>query len=318
MSTPAGTVSVIICTRDRADSLRETLASVGACAAPDDIAPELIVVDNGSTDHTAAVVRAAGLANMPVRHLVEPGRGQTLARNAGLRASATDMVLFTDDDVRVPRDWLEGMCRPIFSGHADAVAGGVHFPDSYEALLAREPFRSRRGWFASSEGIDPARPRRMVGANMAFSRQVVAAIERFDPELGPGRLGFYDDTLFAARLLEAGFRLVAAPEISVEHRFDLCRLTRGSLLSMAERMGESEAYLTYHWKQDESGPGLGALWRARLLLVSERLFWPRDLLLGRVSPGELQRVQTLAYQRQLARLAGSPRRYPPAALRASR
>ncbi len=307
------TVAIIICTRDRADSLRETLVSIGRCAVPPDIAAELLVVDNGSTDHTAAVVAAAGLRNLPVRRVLEATPGLSRARNAGLRATTADVVLFTDDDVRVPEHWIEGMCRPIFSGRAAAVAGGVHLPAHYEPALAQEPFRSRRGWFAANGDVDPDRPNHMVGANMAFSRRVIEALEGFDPQLGAGALGFHEEALFSWRLREAGFRLVTALDTSVEHHFDLSRLTRRTLLHMAERMGRSEAYVSYHWHQDEAPAGPAKVWRARLLLLAARLAAPWHALANHAPVWEMQRVQTLAYWRQLARLRGTPRHYRRAA-----
>jgi glycosyltransferase involved in cell wall biosynthesis len=54
-------VSIIICTRNRADSLRETLASIGRCDVPADLPAELLVIDNGSTDHAREVAEAGGL-----------------------------------------------------------------------------------------------------------------------------------------------------------------------------------------------------------------------------------------------------------------
>ena len=305
-------VSIIICTRDRAESLRETLASIGLCAVPPDMTSEVVVVDNGSTDNTAAVVHAAGLTNMPVRYLLESTPGQVRARNAGLRATkASDVILFTDDDVRVPVDWLEGMCRPILEGRTDALAGMVHFPPHYEPLLAREPFASRRAWFASTEDIDHARPARMVGANMAFSRRLVDVVGEFDPELGPGALGFYDETIYVWRLKRAGFRLEAAPDVSVEHHFDRDRLTRRTLLSMAKRMGESEGFIHYHWHGGNPRPL--RVWRAWALLLAERLRAPWTLRSEAASARELERVKQLAFWRQLQRCDGAPRKYPPAA-----
>ena len=308
------TVSIIICTRDHADSLRETLASIGGCAVPPDIVAELLVVDNGSTDHTAQVVRETKLAAMPVRYVREPMPGQTRARNAGLAASRADMVLFTDDDVRVPADWIEGMCRPVFAGAGDAVIGRVRFPPHYRPLLEREPFRSKGGWFASNEtGGDLSESKNMVGANMAFSRRVIETLGGFDLELGPGALGFYDDSLFSWRLTEAGLRMVPAPDVSVEHHFDLSRLTRRTILGIAERMGQSEAYINHHWHHDATKADPAKAQRARLLLLLERLLKPWIFFTRQVPLPEIQRVQTLAYWRQYARLAGTPRKYPPPA-----
>lgn len=305
-----GSVSIIICTRDRADSLRETLESIGRCAVPPDVSAELVVVDNGSTDHTAEVVARAGLRNLPVRRVRESEPGLSRARNAGLRASASEVILFTDDDVRVPLDWIEGMCRSIFAGRGDAVAGSVRFPVGHERVLSREPYRSRRGWFASNEGADPADPGNMVGANMAFSRRVSDTLEGFDPHLGAGALGFYEETLFCTRLKLAGFRLVSALHIGVEHHFDLSRLTRGTLLKMAERMGRSEAYFDYHWNHSATVVPRATVGRARLLALLEQALKPWNTLLGKVSIGEIQRAQTLGYWQQLRQFAGTPRHYP--------
>ena len=304
------TVSLIICTRDRAESLRETLLSIGGCVVPPDVSAELIVVDNGSTDHTAAVVAQARLPALPVRRLLESAPGLSRARNAALRASTSDIVLFTDDDVRVPQDWIEGMCRPILSDRADAVAGGVHLPAHYELALAREPFRSRRGWFAANQdAVDREHPGHMVGANMAFSRRVIEKVREFDPHLGAGALGFHEEVLFSWRLRQAGFRLVGALDTSVEHHFELSRLRRATLLSMAARMGQSEAYLSYHWEHEEPVAAAAQARRARLLLLGDRLLKPWTMA-GKLAPvWEMQRVQTLSYWRQFARLAGAPRHY---------
>ena len=220
-----GSVSILLCTRDRAASLRPTLASIGQCEVPAGLSGELVVVDNGSRDNTAAVVADAAFGGQAVRRVFEPLPGLSRARNAGLQATASDVLLFTDDDVRVPVDWIEGMCRPVLSGEADAVAGGVHFPPEYEGPLSRKPFRYHRGWLASTEGLDPADPRGLVGANMAFSRRAADALGGFDPALGAGALGFGEESLFAHRLVAGGFRIRGALGVSVAHHFDLSRLT---------------------------------------------------------------------------------------------
>lgn len=302
-------VAVIICTRNRADSLRETLASLAHCVVPPDLDAELLIVDNGSTDATARVVREARLENLPTRLVHEPQPGLSRARNAALNATRADVLLFTDDDVRPPRDWIAGMCQPILSGEADAVAGGVHFPPEYEPMLAREPFRFRRGWLASTGGLDPENPDIMVGANMAFSRRVADALGGFDHELGAGALGFGEESLFSARALAAGFRIKGALDVSVAHHFDLARLNVSALIKMAQRMGQSTAYLDYHWEQADACAAGSRIHQARLLLAWERLLRPWRAISGRQPWQTTQRVMTLAYWRQLASYEGQPRRY---------
>jgi hypothetical protein len=127
------------------------------------------------------------------------------------------MILFTDDDVRPPEDWIDGMCEPILLGKAQAVAGGVRI-----APKLHRPWMEalHRGWLASTEGIDPAAPYTMFGANMGFSREVLSKVPAFDTELGPGALGFGDEMLFSWQLLEAGYQIHGALDVAVEHHFE--------------------------------------------------------------------------------------------------
>ncbi len=305
-------VSIVICTRDRAESLRPTLRSIEATVLPADLAVELVVVDNGSSDHTATIIQECAARNiLPVRSVSEPEAGLSRARNAGLRRTASDVILFTDDDVRVPKNWVDGMCRPILRGEADAVAGGVHFPPEYESPLSREPFRTRRGWLASTEHTDPVRPDTLIGANMALSRQVVETLGDFDPNLGAGASGFGEEGLYAARLLAAGFRIKGALETSVEHHFDLSRLTEPALFKMAERMGRSTAYADYHWEHCDVTRVGPKIRRARLLLALEVLARPWRAVFGGGEWQATQRAMTLAYWQELETFAGQPRRYAP-------
>jgi glycosyltransferase involved in cell wall biosynthesis len=85
-------ISVIIPTRDRAPLLAQALASVRALEA-DDLAIEIIVVDDGATDDTQEVARRFG-----ARILESGGRGAAGARNVGIDAASAPFSLFLDDD----------------------------------------------------------------------------------------------------------------------------------------------------------------------------------------------------------------------------
>jgi glycosyltransferase involved in cell wall biosynthesis len=91
--------------------------------------------------------------------------GVASARNRCLDLATGDVLLWTDDDVRLPRDWIEKMVAPIAQGRMDAVAGGVCL-----AFGRKREWMGRclRTWLASSEGLSEGRPGRMIGANMAF------------------------------------------------------------------------------------------------------------------------------------------------------
>jgi hypothetical protein len=89
----------------------------------------------------------------------------------------------------------------------------------------------------------------MFGANMGFSREVLSKVPAFDTELGPGALGFGDEMLFSWQLLEAGYQIHGALDITVEHHFEAFRLFRSSFLESARKRGRTQAYLDYHWRR---------------------------------------------------------------------
>lgn len=112
-------VSIIICTRNRAAHLQKTLRALGATSVPPQLEIELLVVDNGSTDRTALVVEANAPRGWSVHRVVESEPGVARARNRGIAETAGDVLLFTDDDVRVSREWIGPMVAsplPIRSG----------------------------------------------------------------------------------------------------------------------------------------------------------------------------------------------------------
>ncbi|MFM7261947.1 MAG: glycosyltransferase family 2 protein [bacterium] len=245
-------ISIIICTRNRAESLRETLGSILRCAVTEGESVEIVVVDNGSRDHTRAVViELAGHASVAhgrfeLRYVVESALGQARARNRGMTEARGAVFLWTDDDVRVPTSWIQEMTRPLLSGEADAVAGEVMIPPHLAGLTRSTPLERWLFLVASSCNINFAAPESMVGANMAFARTVLLHVPNFDVALGPGpeSLGFFDETLFCRRLRDAGLKLVGVPGAgaAVQHHFDPSRLEPKQLIDSCFRMGRSEAY----------------------------------------------------------------------------
>ena len=114
--------SVVIPTYNRADELRDTLTSMSRLASTDQW--ELLVVDNNSSDATRDVVREAA-RNFPVdlHYVFEPEQGRSAALNAGIGRSRGDIVVTTDDDVRVDPDWLERAGEALETLRCDYVGG---------------------------------------------------------------------------------------------------------------------------------------------------------------------------------------------------
>ena len=94
-------ISVVVCTYNRAESLRETIYSLlkqDLKAVP----MEILVVDNNSSDNTKNVVASFGEGNQfPIRCVFEGQQGLGYARNTGIQAAKGEIIAFIDDDIEV-------------------------------------------------------------------------------------------------------------------------------------------------------------------------------------------------------------------------
>ncbi len=239
--------SIIICTFKRTADLLSTLDSVRRMELPDGLAGELIVVDNSRDETTRrALDTFEPIPNLPLITLHEARAGKGHALNTGIGAARGEILLFTDDDVRVPPNWIKGMTRPILQGDADAVVGGIHLAP---ALLRPWMAPRHRTLLASTEMLNPQAPEALIGANMAVARRVYARVPFIDVEMGCGApVPTGEDSLFSFQLLVAGYRLVGAFDISVEHHFQARRLSREAFLLRAEVEGCAAAYTAHHWQ----------------------------------------------------------------------
>jgi glycosyltransferase involved in cell wall biosynthesis len=304
-------ISIIICTANRGAHLCASLASLKRVSVPQDSSCELIIVDNGSVDNTAAIVQSCDIRHMSVRYCLEPHPGLSHARNTGLANSHGDIVIFADDDVRFSVDWIEGMCKPILSDSADAVAGAVVIPSHLEREWMRP---THRGWLASTERlyaqVQAGELVEMVGASMAFSRKVLSDIPEFDVELGSGALGYGEDTLFCFLVKTAGYRIVYAPDVFLEHYFDTSRLQRSSFLTSAEKFGKSTAYIDYHWQHKWVPAPRLRLWAYSGILALRRIISVRESRNGEGCPEwEILLLRRIHYHRFLMTERGRPRKY---------
>ena len=261
------TISVVICTCNRAESLRRTLEAFATYLFPRDMETELLLIDNGSTDSTKEVVTAISPRLRNLKYVFEGKAGQANARNCATAQALGDIIVFTDDDVVPDAQWLEHLCEPLLGGKAQAVTGGIEL-----APYLHRPWMTElhERYLASTKYYDLPTLRCLIGANMAFSRDVLRKVPLFDPELGPGALGFSDDVLFSRQLLKAGYRITGEPTASVIHHVEPLRLSRQSFISRMSCEGYSEAYIAHHWEHSESNYTFSSLARAYLSLQKRR------------------------------------------------
>jgi glucosyl-dolichyl phosphate glucuronosyltransferase len=299
-------ISIIIATHNRACALRQTLDDLAKVRVAAGWQPELILVDNGSSDDTAAVMRSAKFENITAQYFYEPRKGQSNALNTALRHVKGEIILFTDDDVSVSQDWLEKMVEVFVQDRADAVVGKVLLAD----YLAR-PWLSRmhKSFLAAPEDQSDE-TLELIGANMGFRRSVLNKVPGFDPELGPGAIGFGGETLFSKQLVEAGFKLKFAREAVVVHRPDESRLRRCCWLDTSRRMGQKLAYLRYHWEHDDIRvPRLRWLWYLVKLHLRRIVEPPPPLESEGAAEWEMGYVETIESCRRFCIERRHPRNY---------
>jgi glycosyltransferase involved in cell wall biosynthesis len=239
--------SIIICTRNRADELRKTLESFANVVVPPKFDAELIIVDNGSSDATPQIAQGCQLSAIAVRYVMEPRQGQALARNSGLAAAGGEIILFTDDDVRPTLSWLVTHVRAYDDPDVAAVKGRVELDFDGDVPSWLGPAH-RAALAEVNRGDAPEFPHlgHLVGANMSFRKQVPAKIGPFNPMLGPGRAGFWDDSEFSIRLMGAGFKQRYEPQAVVFHQIPASRLTAEYFLDAAFRNGLSSYIASPH------------------------------------------------------------------------
>jgi glycosyltransferase involved in cell wall biosynthesis len=237
-------LTVAICTRNRAASLRSALASLAECAKPKSMW-EVVVVDNGSTDDTRAVVSGAE-HDIPVRLVVEAVPGLSNARNAAVRASRGDYILWTDDDCVVSHDWLVAYNQAFERWPSAAVFGGPivprfagHPPD----WLVRIAPRVRTAFAArdfGSEFVTLDETRVPFGANYAI-RAVEQRGRLYDVRRGRGAdVPIGEETELIRGLFGAGSQGRWVPDAIVTHTIPPERQTVDYLRTYFEADGAAE------------------------------------------------------------------------------
>lgn len=263
---PSTSASVVICTRDRPDSLARCLDSLAALVDPPG---EVLVVDNAPSTASSRdlVARRPG-----VRYVVEPRRGLDHARNTGIRASRGEVVAFVDDDVTVHPGWLGALLRGFTAPEVMAVTGLVLAAElDTDAQLHFETHWSfNRGYNARTfdaaffaETLPAGVPVWDIGAgaNMAFRREVFERVGEFDDRLDVGAAGCSGDTELWYRILAEGWPCRYEPAAVVHHWH---RRERAALERQLEgyMRGHVAALLVQYEKYGHGGN----LWRAFVVL----------------------------------------------------
>lgn len=238
------TLSLIISTYNRSESLLRTLGSVIRQSAPAD-KWECIVVDNNSTDSTAT--RFAEFAELypalNLRLVHEEKQGLSHARNRGIEESRGEIIAIIDDDETINRDFIRSYIS-LFEECPAADAAGGRIIAAYDEGRPRwmSPYVERPIANPMDFGNE-VRPfpegRIPGGGNMALRRSTIERIGDFDPALGrtgKSLIGGEENDLFE-RLRRVGGQIYYAPNAVIWHHIPPQKLTAEYRRNLAYKVG---------------------------------------------------------------------------------
>lgn len=223
-------VSIAIPTYNRAGEVEKTLAGLTRLDTAGSPEYEVLVIDNNSSDETAAVVaRMMSQFAGRLRYVREERQGLNHARNRAIVEAKYGIVAYLDDDVNVDPQWLKHLSDAFASGDVAAVGGRAYlvFPvprprwlgEPIEGLLTRVELGPERR---------PAQAGEIFGVNLSFRKDWLVRTGGFRPDLdrmGTCLLSGGDDEM-VARVAEHGGQILYDPGAVVGHRVPLTRLTR--------------------------------------------------------------------------------------------
>lgn len=197
--TTAWRYTVVIPAFNEAGSLASVVAAASALPGP----VEVIVIDDGSTDDTPAVLeRAAG--ELPiVMHRFPGNRGKGAALRAGIARASAPVVVFQDADLEYAPAALEVLVEPIERGEADAVYGSRFLGSRSQAT---GPVHRAGNWLLTwlSNRFTGLRLTDMETGQKAFRREVIQALDLVEDRFGI-------EPEITAKLARAGCRIVEVP-----------------------------------------------------------------------------------------------------------
>ncbi len=248
-------ISVIIPTRNRADLLSSALHSL-FLQALDRGRFETLIIDNGSTDHTAEVAGrfTSQLPNLRYIYAAEPGLH--VGRHRGLREAKGDILVFADDDIEATPTWLESY-RHLFDDPQVAMAGGNNFPlfvhPPPDWLKCLWEYSVQEGGLSLPAlsildlkgGPRALSPYHVWGCNFAIRKSVLLEAGGFHPDGMPKELIRFrgdGETHVSRYVVESGLKCMFHPGASVYHKVTPERMTHDYFRQRGYSQGISDSF----------------------------------------------------------------------------
>jgi glycosyltransferase involved in cell wall biosynthesis len=208
------TISLIICTKDRADQLDMCLTYIEQIyTCGQDF--ELIIVNNNSIDNTDEVIESyIKESKHKVKKVFEKNTGLGKARNAGIAVSSGQTICFSDDDCYLTENYLIELERNFINSKSDYGQGQILlFDPTDDHRVASSVIKEKKiveKYTILNTGI-------IQGANMFAKRDVFEKVGLFNEDMGAGTEFPCEDIEWACRASLCGFEGILIPEIIIYH-----------------------------------------------------------------------------------------------------
>jgi glucosyl-dolichyl phosphate glucuronosyltransferase len=238
-------ITVAIPTHNRARTLAMTLGSLAAIKLVPEMEIECLVIDNNSSDATAAVVEDfAHGAPFPAGRVFEPRQGSSFARNRAVREARGELIFFIDDDVIVEPDWASELLAEIRRRDLDAACGLVlaQWQAAPPPWLGVEVYGKLAVHPESAP--PPEKLSQFFSANVGLKRKSLERFGLFREDLGvvAGNPMSGEDTELFARIIDRGGKIGIAPRAVVHHLIGPERMTRAYFRRKSFAFGVGSAF----------------------------------------------------------------------------
>lgn len=238
-------ISVIICTYNRCESLKDTLNSLIDQECDGRFDYEVIVIDNNSNDNTKGVVESfSPTFNGKLRYLFEPKQGKPYALNLGIKEAKGEIIAFTDDDCIVDSAWLLNIKKSFTECETEiGIVGGKVFPlwlTNKRPGWLKEYFFGPLGvldWGETSFLINKS-SKLFFGNNFAFKKDLFDKYNNFDNKMINAH-----DTEICLRFLRNGIKGFYNPNMKVSHKISAGRLTPRYFYKWFYKRGKFSNYI---------------------------------------------------------------------------